>query len=179
MKTKNSIFIATSLDGYIADRNGRLDWLNTVPNPHNDDMGYVAFTSRIDAIVMGRNTYETVVGFGVDWPYDKPVFVLSKQLKEIPKHLNEKVFLINGSLPKILEQIHQRGYNRLYIDGGVTIQHFLEEDLIDEMVLTHIPILLGGGVRLFSEMPKLLKFELIETKTYLKQVVQTLYRIVR
>jgi len=81
MNRTNSVFIATSLDGYIADRNGKIDWLNTIPNPDNNDMGYTEFTKGIDALLMGRKTFETVLGFDGDWPYNKPVFVLSNKLK--------------------------------------------------------------------------------------------------
>lgn len=176
MTKKNSIFIATSLDGYIADKNGGIDWLNSIPNQNNDDMGYVEFTNEIDAIVMGRKTFETVLGFDVDWPYNKPVFVLSNKLKEIPESLKDNVFLIKGTLTEILEQIHEKGYERLYIDGGTTIRNFLKEDLIDEMVLTTIPILLGGGSLLFMELPNELKFDLVGTKTFLNQISQNHYK---
>ena len=176
MNNKNSVFIATSLDGYIADKNGGVDWLHSISNPDNNDMGYVEFTNRIDALVMGRTTFETVLGFDVDWPYDKPVFVLSNKLKEIPESYKDKAFLVKGSLVGILEQIHEKGYERLYIDGGTTIRNFLKEDLIDEMVLTTIPVLLGSGSLLFGELPKELKFELIGTKTFLKQISQRHYK---
>ena len=94
MNKKNSVFIATSLDGYIADKNGGIDWLHSIPNPENDDMGYVEFNNEIDALVMGRTTFETVLGFDVEWPYDKPVFVLSNKLKEIPESHKGKAFLV-------------------------------------------------------------------------------------
>lgn len=176
MNKKNSVFIATSLDGFIADKNGGIDWLYSVPNPDNDDMGYVEFNNGIDALVMGRTTFETVLGFDVDWPYDKPVFVLSNKLKEIPESHKGKAFLVKGTLTEILDQIHEKGFNRLYIDGGTTISNFLKADLIDEMVLTTIPILLGGGSTLFSELPNQLNFELIGTKTHLNQVTQNHYK---
>jgi len=176
MSNKNSIFIATSLDGYISNKNGGLDWLQSIPNPENDDMGFVEFTNRIDALVMGRTTFETVIGFDVPWPYNKPVFVLSNKLKEIPKSHKDKAYLIKGTLTEILKQIHTKGHERLYIDGGTTIRNFLKEDLIDEMVLTKIPILLGGGSSLFAELPNELKFELIGTKTFLNQITQNHYK---
>ena len=176
MNKKNSVFIATSLDGYIADKNGGIDWLHSIPNPDLDDMGYVAFTSHIDALVMGRTTFETVCAFDVDWPYEKPVFVLSNTLKEIPKSHQGKAFLVRGSLTEILDHIHQKGYHQLYVDGGTTIRSFLKEDLIDEMIITTIPILLGGGSPLFSELPKEMKFELVESKTFLDQISQNHYR---
>lgn len=75
MNKKNSVFIATSLDGFIADKNGGIDWLHSLPNPDNDDMGYGAFMTQIDALIMSRKTFETVCGFDMDWPYTKPVFV--------------------------------------------------------------------------------------------------------
>ncbi|MCW5516025.1 dihydrofolate reductase family protein [Muriicola sp. Z0-33] len=176
MDKKNSVFIATSLDGYIADKNGGVDWLHSIPNPDLDDMGYIAFTNEIDALVMGRSTFETVCGFDVDWPYDKPVFVLSTTLNEIPESHKEKAFLVKGSLTEILAQIYKKGFYRLYIDGGTTIRNFLKADLIDEMVITTIPILLGGGAPLFSELPKAMEFELMGTKTFLNQIVQRHYK---
>lgn len=176
MIKKNSVFIATSLDGYISDKNGGIDWLNTIPNPNNDDMGYESFINRIDAIVMGRKTFETVLSFGIDWPYKKPVFVLSQKIKEVPANLKSKVFLLQGTLTEILQHLHDQGFDRLYIDGGTTIRSFLKKDLIDEMILTTIPVLLGGGSPLFSELPNALKFELIESKTYLGQVTQSHYK---
>lgn len=176
MNKKNSVFIATSLDGYIADKKGGIDWLHSVPNPDLDDMGYTSFTKDIDAIVMGRKTFETVCAFDVDWPYKKPVVVLSHTLKEIPKSHLGKAFLVKGTLTEILDHIHQKGYYQLYIDGGTTIRSFLKEDLIDEMIITTIPVLLGGGSPLFSELPKEMKFELIGTKTFLNQISQNHYK---
>ena len=158
MKNRNSVFIATSLDGYIADKNGAIDWLHSIPNPENLDMGYNDFTSRIDALVMGRTTFETVCAFDMDWPYKQPVFILSHTLKEIPEDYKNKAFLVKGILTDIIAEIHQKGYRRLYIDGGATIQGFLREDLIDEIIITVIPILLGGGTSLFFELPKDLEF---------------------
>lgn len=176
MNKKNSVFIATSLDGFLADKNGGVDWLHSIPNPDNNDMGYVEFNNGIDALVMGRTTFETVIGFDVPWPYNKPVFVLSNKLKEIPESHKDKAFLVNGALTEILEQIHGKGYGRLYIDGGTTIRNFLKEDLIDEMVLTTFPILLGGGSSLFGDLPNELNFELIGTKTFLNQISQRHYK---
>ena len=172
---KNSVYIATSLDGRIADRNDGIAWLDAIPIPEGEDMGYYAFTNDIDALVMGRNTFETVLGFDVEWPYQKPVYVLSNQLKEIPKSHDGKAFLVKGHLTEVLEHIHSNGHTRLYIDGGSTIQSFLKEDLIDEMIITVFPIVLGGGPSLFSDFPKELNFELIESKVYSGQLVQNHY----
>jgi len=124
------VYIAASLDVYIADRDGGLDWLNSVPNPENEDMGWIDFMDRIDALVMGRKTFQKVCSFDCDWPYSKPVFVLSNSMKSIPEGYEEKAEPIKGSLLEVTTAIHQKGYKNLYIDGGMTIQGFSREDLI-------------------------------------------------
>ena len=169
------VFTARSLDGFIADKNGGLDWLQSIPNPDNNDMGYVAFTSQIDAIIMGRNTFEMVCSFDCDWPYSKPVFVMSTTLELLPEEYNDKAEIVKGSLTEILAFVHKKGFNRLYIDGGSTVQGFLKEDLIDELIITTIPILLGGGAPLFTELPNELEFELIKSEVFLNQIVQSHY----
>ncbi|WP_027418166.1 dihydrofolate reductase family protein [Crocinitomix catalasitica] len=171
MKRKNSVFIATSLDGYIADKNGNIDWLHSIPNPENNDMGYGAFIQNIDAIIMGRTTFETVCNFDMEWPYQIPVYVLSNTLTAIPDDL-KNVIIVSGKLTDILAKTQTNGHNRLYIDGGKTIHSFLKEDLIDEMIITTIPTLLGGGTRLFSTLDAPLDFTCINSKIYLDKVVQ-------
>ncbi len=179
MKQKNIVFIAKSLDGYIAGKNGEIDWLHSIPNPDNDDMGYHQLMDEVDAIVMGRTTFETVCSFGGDWPYEKHVFVLSHSLSEIPDSLVGKISLLKGEPSNILRQIHDKGYSNLYIDGGSTIQQFLNEDLIDELRITTIPILLGGGFPLFGVLEQPLKFDLIESRIFLDQIVQSHYKRIR
>lgn len=175
----NTVFIAQSLDGYIADKEGKIDYLQAIPNPENDDMGYAELIARTDAIVMGRNTYETVLAFDIPWPYAKPVFVLSKTLKKIPKSLNDKVEIVKGDLPKIIEDLKAKGYKNLYIDGGKTIQSFLKEDLIDEMIITTIPVLLGSGVPLFRDLPQQMMFGQSTSKVYLNAIVQSTFKRTR
>ncbi len=173
---KNIVFIATSIDGFIADKEGGLSYLEMIPNPDQIDMGYSKLMERVDALVMGRNTYEMVLSFGIDWPYTKPVYVLSNTLDSVKQGLENKVEIVNGSLQDILETIHSKGLHSLYIDGGNTIQNFLNEDLINEMILTTIPILLGGGIPLFSNHTKSLEFELVESEVFLDEIVQRTYR---
>lgn len=176
MEPKNIVFIAQSLDGYIAGKKGEIDWLHAIPNPNQEDMGYNDLMEAIDAIVMGRRTFETVCGFGGEWPYKKPVFVLSHSLKAIPEKYSDKASLLKGSPKQILQQIHDKNYFTLYIDGGKTIQIFLKEDLIDELRITTIPILLGGGFSLFGDLSAPLVFELIKSDLFLNQLVQSHYR---
>ncbi len=172
---KNTVFIAKSLDGYIAGKNGEIDWLHAIPNPDNIDMGYADLMSEIDAIVMGRVTFETVCNFDIDWPYDKPVFVLSNSMKTIPEAYVGKIQVLKGTPIEILNEIYQQNCFRLYIDGGSTIQNFLREDLVDELRITTIPILLGGGFPLFGELQDTIKLDHLKTEVFLDQVVQSHY----
>ncbi len=169
---KNRVFIASSIDGYIADRDGGIEWLTAIPNPENNDMGYADFIAGTDAIVMGRNTFETVCGMDIDWPYRQPVFVLSRSMTRIPDAYSEKAELVKVPVKDLPGHLHKKGYDSLYIDGGKTIRSFLEEDLIDEMIITIIPCILGGGIPLFTENRIKLDFRCIATRIFLKQIVQ-------
>jgi dihydrofolate reductase len=175
-KGKNIVFIAKSLDGYIAGKDGDLDWLHATPNPDQIDMGFSSLMQEIDAIVMGKTTFEVVLGFGGEWPYNKHVFVLSNTLKEVPEQLKDNVTLLKGAPQGILASIHEKGYFKLYIDGGRTVQDFLKEDLIDELRITTIPILLGGGFQLFGDLPKPLEFDHVKSEVFLNQIVQDHYQ---
>ncbi|VFQ43243.1 dihydrofolate reductase family protein [Desulfoluna butyratoxydans] len=108
-----SVYIGISLDGYIADRDGGLDWLQSVPNPDNLDFGWGEFMGGIDAIVMGRRTFEAVCGFDCDWPYSKPVYVLSRTLKSLPKGYEGKAELVGGTLAEVVKTLHGRGHDHL------------------------------------------------------------------
>jgi len=176
MQNQNKVFIATSLDGYIADRNGGLGFLDTYPEINSIDTGYNDHMASIDALVMGRVSFETVVGFDIPWPYDKPVYVLSNTLDQVPEKCGDQLTILNGSIPDILEKIHSNGHTQLYIDGGKVIQSFLKHDLIDEMIITIIPVLLGGGIPLFSESDASLNFECFKTQLFLDKIVQNHYR---
>jgi len=179
MESKNIVFIGKSLDGFIADKNGSLEWLNTIPNPDNHQMGYGELMEEIDAVVMGRTTFETVCGFDGEWPYQKHVFVLSNSIKEIDLDLANKVTLISGTPNAIISEIHKQGYFKLYIDGGRTVQNFLKADLVDVLIITTIPILLGGGFPLFDLLPQQLNFSHRKTEVFLDQIVQSNYHRIR
>lgn len=172
----NIVFIATSLDGFIADKHNKVDWLHAIPNPDNLDMGFVKHMESIDAIVMGRNTVEFVLTLDCDWPYSKPVFVLSNTLKSVPEGYEDKIFLVNGDLNKLTETLKARGYENLYIDGGLTIQGFLKEDLIDEITITTIPILLGGGISLFGELNEMLEFRCTDSIVFANGIGQSHFK---
>lgn len=172
---KNKVFIACSLDGFIADSNGGIDWLNAVPNLEQEDLGYLPFMEGVDALLMGRLTFEKVLSFGIPWPYKKPVFVWSSKLNDIPVELYGKVELIKGKPAGMVKKINDKGYHQVYIDGGRTIQAFLKEDLVDELTVSRIPVLLGSGFQLFGELPAMLHFSLVKSEVFLGQIVQDTY----
>ncbi len=174
----NYVYIATSLDGYIAGAGGEIDWLNEIPNPSDSDYGFSDFMARVDAIVMGRNTFETVVSFGI-WPYERPVFVLSTSLYKLPDGYEDKASIVNADAAELVRDLNARGYEHLYIDGGLTIQSFLQQDLIDEMIITRIPILLGDGIPLFGKMDRRLHFRHAQTDVYNDMLVKSRFVRVR
>ena len=133
----------------------------------------------LDALVMGHTTFETVCGFDIDWPYTKPVFVLSNSLDEIPNDYAVKAFLAKGELTDILANIHSKEHHHLYIDGGTTIQGFLKEDLIDTMIITTIPVILGRASPLFSCIDSHLWFECTENRLFHGKIAQNHYKRTR
>ena len=174
----NKVYIATSIDGFIAKKNGDINWLMDVPNPEGSDFGFNEFMNSVDAIVMGRLTYEQVLKFS-EWPYNKPVFVLSSTLKSVPEFLNDKVNIIKGNPKSIIEKLNSMKYSNLYIDGGKTVQEFLKEDLIDELIITRISILLGDGIPLFSKLINDQKYEHLATEIFNNTLVKSHYKRIR
>lgn len=170
----NTVYIATSIDGYIARKDGSIDWLLEQPNPSGSDYGFAEFMDRIDGIIMGRNTFETVSAFD-EWAYTKPVFVLTNTLTELSGKWASKGQIVKGELSEVLQSLHDKNITRLYIDGGKTIQNFLKQDLIDEMVITRIPVLLGSGIPLFTDDLPELKFEHIATEVYDNVLIKSSY----
>ena len=148
MSSKLSVFIATSLDGFIARAGGEIDWLEranaTVPS--GEDCGYSQFMTTIDALVLGRASFEKVCSFP-EWPYGQlPVYVLSSRLRQLPAGTPASVVLLNAEPTEVVRIIANVGHFNLYIDGGKTIQAFLSRRLISEITVTVIPVLLGGIV---------------------------------
>lgn len=170
----NFVYIATSLDGFIATSEGDLDWLDEIPNPEGHDFGYAEFMAGIDAIVMGRKTFEKVASFDT-WPYDIPVFVLSTSNISVPPELTNKAEIVNQTPKKLVDFLKEQGYQNLYVDGGITIQSFLAANLIDEMIITRVPVLLGNGFPLFGELAKRLYFKHKNTRVLNDILVQSHY----
>lgn len=181
MSIISSVFIAASLDGFIARKNGDLDWLDEANKsvPKESDLGFETFMESIDVLIMGRKTYEKVLSYGV-WVYgDKPVIVLSRNKVEIPSHLIETVSCSSESPKELCDRLSSEGVKRLYVDGGYTIQQFLAEDLIGDITITTIPVILGEGIPLFNSRKKDVLLKHIKTKTFDFGFVQTTYRVIR
>jgi dihydrofolate reductase len=176
----NIIYIACSIDGFIAKKDGNIDWLTNIPNENNSDYGFGEFISKIDGIIMGRKTFEKILEMNLEeWPYNKPVFVLSSKLKKIPNKLNGKVETVNDNLENIVLKLKNNGINNIYIDGGKTIQSFLEKDLIDEMIISTISIILGEGIPLFGKVGREIKFILEKTEYINENIVMNYYKKIK
>ena len=170
------LFIATTIDGYIAREDGSLDWLNDLPNPDRLDYGYLDFLESIDVLIMGRKTYEEILNFGIDWPYaDRTSFIVSSDEDYMIKTPNTSlVHLINEDFISALRSDSKK--NVWIVGGGQLIQEFLQYDAIDEMTLSIIPVILGKGIGLFQENEKELKFELIKSESFTTGVVNIEYK---
>jgi dihydrofolate reductase len=172
---KVASFIACSMDGFIARSDGDIGWLSDIPNPEGSDYGYSGFMRNIDAIIMGRKTFDTVKTFGA-WPYTKPVFILSNSLFKLGPEYDGKASIINGGLRSMLDNLAGHGFSNFYVDGGKTIRGFLSEDLLDEITITTVSILLGHGVPLFGGMlDDERKFSVISVEKLNDSMTQTRY----
>lgn len=179
MKPVCTAFIATSLDGYIARQDGGLDWLDAANQSvtPGEDCGYATYMEAIDALVMGRSTFEKVASFP-EWPYgDLPVYVLSRGWTALPARTPASVRLHNGSLDDLLARAAQDGCRGLYIDGGKTVQAFIQARLLAEITVTTIPVLIGNGRRLFGDLAADVAVQHITTQAYPFGFVQSRYKL--
>lgn len=169
MSFKGSVFIATSQDGFIARKDGSVDWLDSAGNQEAElggqvDMGFFAFLNNVDCIIMGRKTIDVLVAMKLQpeqWPYgDKRIIMLSNTVKVVPEGLYGNVQVFNGSIDELVSKLESEGHQHAYIDGGTTIRNFLALHLIQEAIITKAPIILGEGIPLFDESSKY--FDLIE-----------------
>jgi len=168
MLPRYSVFIATSVDGYIARADGSIDWLSIV-HPVDEAHGYEKFMSSVDAVVIGRNTYETVLHYE-KWPYaGKRVIVMSH--RQAQAHNAEEFY--SGSAAELAHQLIQS--KRVYVDGGSVVRQFLAADLIDDLTISVIPIVLGDGIRLFSCGEGEHRLELESSRSWPSGMVQMRY----
>lgn len=175
---KCSVFIAVSLDGFIARRDGAIDWLDLANQRTTEveDYGYERFFSSIDALVLGRNAFDKVRTFD-PWPYkDTRTIVLSRSMRALPEHTPSTVSVTDEAPRALLERLEREGIRHVYVDGGVTIQRFLAEGVIDELTITTIPTLIGEGLPLFGALGRDVVLDLRESRAFASGFVQSVYR---
>ena len=174
MRPRASVFIGTSVDGFIARLNHDLDFL---PPGGGEEHGYEEFMKSVDALVIGRNTYDKVLSFD-PWPYgNKPVIVLSTGPINPPHSKGAVVERLSGTPHEILATLASRGWTNVYVDGGITITRFLEANLIQRLIITRVPVLIGTGIPLFGALPRDIKLTHIATRAYQSGLVQSEYGV--
>lgn len=169
-----TVFVGTSVDGFIARTNGDLDFL---PEGGGEPHGYTEFIASVDAIVIGRNTFEKVLTFG-DWPYgDKRVVVLSSRPVDLSLAIGGVVEQMAGPPADIVSRLAASGAQHLYVDGGITIQRFLAAGLIQRLIITRVPVLIGDGIPLFGALPRDVRLRHVMTRHYPSGFVQSEYHV--
>jgi dihydrofolate reductase len=170
-----SVFVGTSLDGFIARHNGEYDFL---PVDGGEPHGYDEFIATVDVLVIGRKTFETVLAFS-EWPYgDRQVVVLSSRTLDLSA-VRGRVEQMSGTSAEIFSQLEARGFKHLYVDGGITVQGFLRAGLIQRITITRVPVLIGEGIPLFGSLPHDVQLHHITTQTYKSGLVKSEYEVVR
>ncbi|MCX6231965.1 MAG: dihydrofolate reductase family protein [Bacteroidetes bacterium] len=177
--SKIQLFIACTLDGFIARENGSLDWLFELPNPDQIDHGYNDFINGIDIVIMGRKTYDEVLGFGIDWPYSNcKTYIVTKNENYTVK--TENTLLLHTINIEVIENLESESQKNIWlVGGGDLITQFLNENAIDDMALCMIPIILGKGIQLFPNQPKETKFEFVRSEAFKTGVVNLTYKKIK
>ena len=169
-----SVFVGTSVDGFIARRSGDFDFL---PEGGGEPHGYDEFMASVDVLVIGRNTFEKVLTFD-QWPYgDKRVVVLSSRAIA-PNIRGAVIEQMSGSPAEILDRLAASGAAHAYVDGGITVQRFIRARLVQRLIITRVPVLIGEGIPLFGALPHDVQLRHIQTKTYPSGLVKSEYEIV-
>jgi dihydrofolate reductase len=172
---KITVFVGTSVDGFIARTNGDLDFL---PEGGGEPHGYSDFIASVDAIVIGRNTFEKVLTFD-GWPYaSKRVVVLSSRPVDLSLAIGGVVEQMAGPPVDIVSRLAASGAKHLYVDGGITIQRFLAAGLIQGLIITRVPVLIGDGIPLFGILPRDVRLRHVMTRHYPSGLVQSEYQVV-
>ena len=175
--TTGHMFMAMSLDGFVAREDFGLDWLMK-QKTEGEDHGNEAFMESVNGLVMGSGSFRTALTFGA-WPYEKPVVVLSKTLtpKDIPDELRDKVSISEQAPRQVMASLSEQGWQRAYIDGGKIIQSFMREGLIDDMTVTLVPILIGAGKRMFGAVDADIDLQLLEARSFPSGLVTIRYKV--
>jgi dihydrofolate reductase len=184
---KFSAYIAISTDGFIAKKDGNVDWLQTSGKhdanmeDHPCDMGFATFMSTLDCMIMGRKSMEKLNDMNVNnekWPYGKTrIVALSRTLKEAPAGIKDRLEVYGGDLKALVARLEAEGYIHVYVDGGMTIQSFIRLKLMNEMTITRVPILLGDGIPLFGTLPKTIQLENCSVVAFPNDFIQEKYTL--
>lgn len=181
--TTGHVFIATSLDGFVARRDHQIDWL-VKQATQGEEHGFEAFMESVDGLVMGRGSFQNLLSFDQEWPYAKPTVVLSKSLSQsdVPANLAGRVEISSLDPVALMKKLGKDRLSRVYVDGGQVVQSFIRLRLVDDIILTTIPILIGDGLRLFGEIGSEIEgdidLELLGSKSFESGLVQSHYRLV-
>ena len=174
---QGSVYVAISLDGFIARRDGNLDWLMSA-DPGEGDFGFDEFLSSVDALAMGRNTFDFVLGAG-EWPYgEKPVFVMTHRDLDLPVGFPGRVETFAGSPETFAIECDRRGIEKVYVDGGETVQAFIRAGLVTRIVTTRLPTLIGSGIPLFGPVDEDVNLRLVESRAFENGWIQDEYEVV-
>jgi dihydrofolate reductase len=169
-----SVFVGTSLDGFIARANGDFDFL---PAGGGEPHGYEEFMASVDALVIGRNTFEVVVKLA-EWPYgSKRVVVLSSRAVDLSLVRGGVVEQMSGPPAEIVTKLAASGAEHVYVDGGITIQRFLRAGLVQRLIITRVPVLIGEGIPLFGTLPGDVRLRHVATQQYASGLVKSEYQV--
>jgi len=171
-------YLGMSIDGFIAGPDNDLSWLDVLAPPADSDMGFGALMDSIDALVMGRGTFDVVMGFDIEWPYTKPVFVMSSSMTAPPHGVGD-IEVTNLDPTALVVELEARGMSKLYIDGGAVVTSFLQAGLLNELITTVIPVALGAGTKLFGELTEPQWFAHTSSEVFENGMVQNTYRSTR
>lgn len=179
MTIKISVYVGTSLDGFIARSNDELDWLPaTGEEAGGEDYGYGEFIATVDTIVIGRRTYDKVLTFG-RWPYEgKPVVVLTSRPLERTGAVPDSVRSMSGSPEEVAARLESGGARHIYLDGGKTIQQFLDAGLVQRLIVTRIPVLIGSGIPLFGPLHADVHLRHVASRSFPPGLVRDEYEVV-
>ena len=172
---KIKLFIASSIDGYIATPNGDLEWLTEHPNPKQIDCGFNEFLSKIDTVIMGGHTYRNFLCMDIIWPYkSKKIYVISNSILENFLNINIS-FITNNVIDEITAIKNDKGSDIALVGGGVLTKMLLQENLIDEMIITTVPVLLGYGIPLFPPYYEMSNWRIYKSEIYENGLLQAFY----
>ncbi len=175
---KVAVFVGASVDGFLARKGGRMDFL---AEEEAGPYGFEEFMATVDAHVIGRKTFDWVCRsmrqHAGGWPFDKPVFVLSRRPGRLRIPKGAKCEVIRGTPGHVISLLARRGFRSIYVDGGTTIQGFLRAGRVDRLIVTRVPVLIGAGIPLFGSIPHDLRLQHVRTRVIRRRFVQTEYRV--